>query len=600
MTKKIKDSIVYIGADDHDIDLFEGHFIVPNGMAYNSYVILDDKIAVMDTIDCRKKDEWMKNLKEALGGKKPTYLIIQHMEPDHSGSLDAFVEEYPDATIVGNEKTFKLVNQFFPGEKLKNTLTIASGDTLDLGSRTLSFIFAPMVHWPEVMMTYDAEDKVLFSADAFGKFGALDYDDPEGWACEARRYYFGIIGKYGAQVQNVLKKVETLDIEAICPLHGPQLTEDLGYYLDTYDTWSSYLPESDGVCICYTSVYGHTKKAVERLRDELEKKGVPKVVLNDLARSDIAECVEDAFRYDTLVLATTTYNAGIFPFMRDFIDSLVERGYQKRNVAFIENGSWAPEAANVMKSKMKNLKDIKILKNTVTIHSALDDESTAALDALADELAAIYTNTAAEEDKNIDPTAMFKIGYGLYVVTSNDGKKQNGQIANTVSQIASDPEKVGVNINKSNYTADIIRKTGEMNVCVLNEEAPFKLFKHFGFQSGRDVDKFADFKHYEIASNGIAYLTKYSNAYISLKVTDTIDLGSHWMFICDITESAVLNNVETMTYSFYQANVKPKPQAEVKGWVCSVCGYIYEGEELPEDFVCPLCKHPASDFRKLE
>ena len=599
MISKVTDSITYIGANDHDIDLFEGHFDVPLGMAYNSYIITDEKTAVMDTIDRRKTGEWLTNISATMHGKAPDYLVVQHMEPDHSASIAAFLEKYPEATVVGNKKTFKMIEQFFPGIEIANRLEVENGAVLNLGKHELTFVFAPMVHWPEVMMTYDSTDKVLFSADGFGKFGALDVEDPEGWACEARRYYFGIVGKYGAQVQTVLKKAAGLDIQIICPLHGPVLTEDLGYYIGLYDTWSSYLPEEDGICICYTSVYGNTKKAVELFADELRKRGVPKVVVNDLARDDLYECVEDAFRYDKLVLATTTYNAGIFPFMRDFIDSLVERGYQKRSIGLIENGSWAPTAAKVMKQKLEPCKNLEFAQNTVTITSALNDESTAQLLALADEMAASYQKVVVEEEKKIDPTALFKIGYGLYVVTCNDGKKQNGQIVNTVSQVANNPDRVAVNINKANYSAEVIRKTGVMNVCTLNEQAPFKIFQHFGFQSGRTVDKFADYEHYDVASNGVAFLTKYANAYISLKVFDTVDMGSHWMFLCNITESVVINNVDTMTYTFYQRNVKPKPVEQKKGWVCDICGYVYEGDELPEDFICPLCKHPASDFSKL-
>ncbi|MBQ6545891.1 MAG: flavin reductase [Lachnospiraceae bacterium] len=599
MNNKITDSIIYIGVNDHDIDLFEGHYDVPLGMAYNSYLIRDEKIAVMDTVDERKMDDWLANLKEALAGAKPDYLVVQHMEPDHSSSIVAFLVQYPGTTVVGNAKTFKMISQFFPHLAIANTLEVKNGDTLSLGKHELTFVFAPMVHWPEVMMTYEAADKVLFSADGFGKFGANDVEDPEGWACEARRYYFGIVGKYGAQVQSVLKKAAELDIRIICPLHGPVLDRDLGYYLKLYDTWSSYLPESDGVCICYTSVYGHTKTAAEFLAEELTKRGVPKVALNDLARSDMPECVEDAFRYDKLVLATTTYNSEIFPYMREFIDMLVERNFQKRTVAFIENGSWAPTAMKVMKKKMEGLKNITYAKNNVTILSALNEETSAQLVALADELAEGYEPVVPEEVK-IDPTALFKIGYGLYVVTCNDGRKDNGQIVNTVSQVASKPDRIAVNINKANYSAEVIQKTGVMNVCVLNEQAPFQVFKHFGFQSGRTVDKFADYPHAAKARNGVAYLTKYANAYISLKVFNVVDMGSHWMFLCDITESVVLNAIETMTYTYYQKNVKPKPEEKKKGWVCDICGYIYEGEELPEDFICPLCKHPASDFSKLE
>lgn len=380
----ITEDIKYIGVNDREIDLFEGQYEVPNGMAYNSYVILDEKVAVMDTVDRHFTAEWLKNLESALAGRQPDYLIVQHMEPDHSAGIAEFSAAYPDAVIVGNDKTFTMIKNFYGGDFIKNSLSVKNGDTLSLGEHELNFVFAPMVHWPEVMMTYDAKDKIFFSADAFGKFGALDAD--EDWACEARRYYFGIVGKYGEPVQTLLKKAAALDIAAICPLHGPVLSENLGYYLNLYDIWSSYGVESEGVCIAYTSVYGNTKKAVEYLAEQLRANGCAKVAVNDLARCDMAEAVEDAFRYEKLVLATTTYNGSIFPFMRDFIDHLTERGYQKRTVAFIENGSWAPTAARNMAKMFENSKDIEQV-GTVTIRSAMTDENKAQLDALAKELA---------------------------------------------------------------------------------------------------------------------------------------------------------------------------------------------------------------------
>ena len=383
MFKKITDSVVYIGANDHDLDMFEGQYIIPNGMAYNSYIVFDEKIAVIDSIDKSKTSEWLGNIRELLGDRAPYYLIIQHMEPDHSASIGAFVNEYPDTTLVGNKKTFKMIEQFFPHMKLENCREVENGDELMLGTRKLSFLFAPMVHWPEVMMTYDAFDRILFSADAFGKFGALDVE--EDWACEARRYYIGIVGKYGAQVQAVLKELAKLSVEIICPLHGPVLKDDLEYYIDLYDTWSSYRPESAGVCICYTSVYGNTKKAVEILADELSEKGVT-VAVNDLARCDMAEAVEDAFRYDRLVLATTTYNGDVFPFMKHFIEALTERNFQNRFVAFIENGSWGPTAMRTMKGMLEKSKELIFADNSVTIRSALNDESEAKVKALAEEL----------------------------------------------------------------------------------------------------------------------------------------------------------------------------------------------------------------------
>lgn len=455
MINKVTDSIIYVGVNDHDVDLFEGQYIVPNGMAYNSYVILDDRNVVVDTVDKSKTAEWLGNVREALDGRTPDYLLIQHMEPDHAGSIQAFVDAYPETTVIGNKKTFTMIDQFFPGIKIGSTLKFDNGDSLQIGSHVLNFVFAPMVHWPEVMMTYESTEKVLFSADGFGKFGALDVE--EDWACEARRYYIGIVGKYGAQVQNVLQAAAGLDIRVICPTHGPVLTENLGYYLNLYDLWSSYTPEEPGVCICYTSVYGNTKHAAQMLHDRLVEMGVPVGALNDLARCDMAEAVEDAFRYDTLVLATTTYNSEIFPFMNQFIDHLTERNFQNRNVAFIENGTWAPMAEKVMRKKLAGCKKLNIAQNNVTIKSALNAKSAADLEALAKEIA------------------------DLYGVTSNDGAKDNGLIVNTVSQ----------------------------------------------------------------------------------------------------------------------ANVKPAPASEKKGYVCNICGYVYEGDQLPEDIVCPLCKHGADDFSKL-
>lgn len=380
ITKDIK----YVGVNDHEIDLFEGQYIVPNGMAYNSYVITDEKIAVMDSVDARFGDEWLNNIKDMLGDKSPDYLIVQHMEPDHSANVNAFATEYPTALIVATDKAFAMMAKFFGTDYADRRIVVKDGDTLSLGNHTLTFCTAPMVHWPEVMMTYDSTDKVLFSADAFGKFGALDVE--EDWACEARRYYFGIVGKYGVQVQAVLKKLGGLAVDTICPLHGPVLKENLAYYLDLYNTWSSYGVESDGVVICYTSVYGNTKKAVELLRTELEAAGCPKIAVNDLARCDIAEAVEDAFRYGKIVLATTTYNADIFPFMREFIHELTERSYKNRLVGIIENGSWAPTAAKVIKKHFENSKDITFTDTTVTINSAVNEQNIAQIKALADEI----------------------------------------------------------------------------------------------------------------------------------------------------------------------------------------------------------------------
>lgn len=595
---KITNDIKYIGVNDHQVDLFEGQYDVPNGMSYNSYVILDDKIAVMDTVDANFTHQWLDNLQNALDGKKPDYLVIQHMEPDHSANIVNFVKAYPEAKIVSSAKAFNMMKNFFGTDFAEKQVVVGEGDTLSLGKHVLTFVTAPMVHWPEVIVTYDSTDKVLFSADGFGKFGALDVE--EDWACEARRYYIGIVGKYGAQVQNLLKKAAGLDIQIICPLHGPVLTENLGYYINLYDIWSSYRPEEEGIVIAYTSVYGNTKKAVMLLAEKLKERGCPKVVVNDLARCDMAEAVEDAFRYSKLVLATTTYNAEIFPFMREFINHLTERAYQNRTVALIENGSWAPLAAKVMKGMFEKSKNITFTDTTVKILSALNEESMAQLDALADELCKEYIAMEGEKANKNDLTALFNIGYGLYVVTSNDGRKDNGLIVNTVTQVTNTPNRIAVTINKDSYSHHVIKQTGIMNINCLTVDAPFSVFEKFGFVSGRNVDKFADCTP-KRSDNGLVFLPRYINSFMSLKVEQYVDLDTHGMFICSVTEARVISDKETMTYTYYQNNVKPKPETEgKKGYVCKICGWIYEGETLPDDIICPLCKHGAADFEKIK
>ncbi len=595
---KITQDIRYIGVNDHQVDLFEGQYRVPAGMAYNSYVILDAKIAVMDTVDQHFTHEWLDKLAEALNGRQPDYLIVQHMEPDHSANIQNFLKVYPEATVVGNAKTFAMMDQFFGAEVCQHKLTVANGDSLSLGRHQLTFVFAPMVHWPEVMVTYDAADKVLFSADGFGKFGALDVDEP--WADEARRYYIGIVGKYGAQVQALLKKAAQLDIQTICPLHGPVLTDNLPYYLNLYNTWSSYAVEEEGVVVACTSVYGNTRKAAELLADKLRASGCPQVVVHDLARCDMAQAVADAFGYGKLVLATTTYNAELFPFMKQFIDHLTERNFQNRTVGLIENGSWAPMAAKIMKGLFEKSKNITWLENTVTIRSAMTTDNRDGLQRMADELCQEYVARSADGADKHNMNALFRIGYGLYVVTSNDGRQDNGLIVNTVAQVSDSPARIAVTINKANYSHHVIRQTGKMNVNCLSVDAPFEVFETFGFQSGRNINKFAGTDPVRL-DNGLVILPRYINAAISLQVTDYVDLGSHGMFICTVTEARVINDKDTMTYTYYQQNVKPKPQTQgKKGFVCKICGYIYEGDTLPEDFICPLCKHGAADFEPIQ
>ncbi len=594
----ITNDIRYIGVNDRKIDLFEGQYKVPNGISYNSYAIIDEKIAIMDTVDMNFTHEWLDNIRDTLGGRNPDYLIVQHMEPDHSANIMNFVKAYPDAKIVSSAKAFAMMKNFFGTDFADKNITIGEGDTLSLGKHTLTFVTAPMVHWPEVIVTYDSYDKVLFSADGFGKFGVPDEND--NWADEARRYYIGIVGKYGAQVNALLKKAAGLDIQTICPLHGPVLKENLGYYIGLYSTWASYQPEKEGICVAYTSVYGNTRKAVLKLVDDLKAKGCPSVALYDLARCDMSEAVSDAFRYNKLVLATTTYNAEIFPFMREFINHLTERNFSNRTVALIENGSWAPMATKVMKSMFEKSKNISFTENTVKILSALSEESSASLSALSDELCMEYLAQKGEDvDKN-NLSALFNIGYGLYVVTSNDGKKDNGLIVNTVTQVTNTPNRIAVTINKENYSHHVIKQTGKMNINCLSTDAPFAVFEKFGFVSGRNTDKFEGCTPLR-SDNGLIFLPRHINSFLSLEVEQYIDLDTHGMFICKVTEARVISDKETMTYTYYQENVKPKPMTEgKKGYVCKICGYVYEGENLPDDFICPLCKHGVADFEEIK
>jgi len=593
----ITNDIRYIGVIDCEVDLFEGQYVVPNGMSYNSYAILDEKIAIMDTVDKNFTHQWLDNIQKTLGARKPDYLVVQHMEPDHAANVANFMKVYPQATVVSSAKAFAMMKNFFGDDFADRRIVVGEGDTLSLGKHTLAFVAAPMVHWPEVIVTYDVCDKVLFSADGFGKFGAYDADEP--WADEARRYYIGIVGKYGAQVQALLKKAATLDIQMICPLHGPVLKENLGYYINLYDIWSSYRVEEEGIVIAYTSIYGNTKTAVEFLAQKLKEKGCPKVVVYDLARCDMAQAVSDAFRYEKLVLATTTYNADVFPYMKTFIHKLTERSFQNRTVALMENGSWAPLAAKVMRNMLADSKNLTFADTTVRIMSALSPESKEQCEALAAELCREYlAHQDATANKN-DLTALFNIGYGLYVVTCNDGNKDNGLIVNTVTQVTNTPNRIAVTINKENYSHHVIKQTGIMNVNCLDVTAPFSVFQTFGFQSGRTADKFANMQPF-YSDNGLAFLPRYINSFLSLKVESYVDLDTHGMFICSVTEARVIGTAETMTYSYYQNNVKPKPETEgKKGFVCKVCGWVYEGETLPDDIVCPLCKHGAADFEPI-
>ncbi len=592
----IRQRIKYVGVNDHKIDLFEGQYVVPNGISYNSYLVLDEKVCVFDTVDKEFTQEWLNNIETNLEGRSVDYLIVQHMEPDHSANIMNFISKYPNVKIVASLKAFQMMKNFFGTDFANQRIVVEEGSTLSLGYHNLVFVTAPMVHWPEVVVTYDTTDKILFSADAFGKFGALDVE--EEWITEARRYFIGIVGKYGVQVQSLLKKASKLDIQMICPLHGPALDSNLGYYINLYDKWSKYEAEEDGVVIAYTSVYGNTKDAVLKFSEMLRKNNHPNVVVYDLARCDMAMAVADAFRFNKIVFATTTYNMDIFPHMKEFINHLTERNFQNKTVSFIENGSWAPNATKVMKEMLANSKNLTYTNTTVKILSSLSEESLKALEELVNELCQEYQNEQRVVFKN-DMKALSNVGYGLYVVTTNDGSKDNGIIVNAVTQVTNTPNRFAVTVNKATYSHDIITNTKKMNINCLTTEAPFKVFEVFGFSSGRDVNKFEGCNPIR-SNNGLIVLPRFINSYISLDVIQIIDLGTHSMFICDISETAVISDVESMSYSYYLNNVKPKNDLKgKKGYVCTVCGWVYEGEELPADIVCPLCKHGAADFEEI-
>lgn len=588
---EITNDIKYVGVNDHEIDLFEGQYLVPNGISYNSYVILDDKIAVLDTVDIHFSNEWLNNVEHILNGKMPDYLIIHHMEPDHSASIVDFLNKYPSTTIVSSLEAREMMKNFFHIDLSNKHIVIKDNDTLKLGKHILTFFTAPMVHWPEVIVSYDNYDKILFSADGFGKFGALDKN--EDWLDEARRYYIGIVGKYGNQVQELLNKVSSVDIKIICPLHGPVLKKNLNYYINLYNIWSSYKQEKEGIVIAYTSIYGNTKKAVEELVLKLKENNNTEIEVFDLARIDNSKVIAKAFAYKKIVLATTTYNGDIFPFMKTFINGLVERNIKNKIIALIENGSWAPVGASKMKAMLSNCQNITFCKSIVHIKSSLDEESLLEIKNLSEELSYHSIETLSNNND-----VLFNIDYGLYIITSFDGNKHNGLIINTITQVTNSPNQIAVTINKSNYSHDVIKQTKMMNINCLTVDTPFSIFKHFGFQSGKDVDKFKN-ETPLLSSNGLAYLSNHINSYISLKVEKYIDFDTHGMFICSISESKIISEAPTMTYNYYLKNIKPKTRSNKKGFVCKICGYIYEGESLPSDYICPICKHGISDFEPI-
>ena len=615
-TKKITADITWVGANDRRLAMFEGVYSVPKGVSYNSYLLQDEKTVLLDTVDKAVHHSFIKNITFALNGRSIDYLIVQHMEPDHSAGIRDLILRYPDMKIICSAKTLEFIKQFYESDIDSRVQTVQEGDVLDTGKHKLHFIMAPMVHWPEVMVTYDSTDKVFFSADAFGCFGALngaifadEVDFAKDYMDEARRYYANIVGKYGAQVETLLNKASSLEINMICPLHGFVWRKNLQSIMSKYLLWCKYEPEETGVMIAYASVYGNTENAAELLSSTLRDRGI-NTVMFDVSVTPASEIVAAAFKYSHLVLASTTYNAGIFVTMDALLSDLVAHNLQNRTIALIENGTWAATSGGLMREKLKKCKDINLIDNVLTITSSVKESQLAIISAMADMLIANIP-AAHEPPVNIsellssndkDKNAMFKLSYGLFVLSARDNSKDNGCIINTVTQITSRPLRISVVVNKTNMTHDMIVSSKKFNVSVLTEGTPFSVFEQFGFASGKDVEKFAGYNENERTSNGVRCLTENVNSVISASVTDVIDLGTHSMFIADVTQAFCISNEPSVTYQYYFDNIKPKPvqKSDTKsGYVCKICAYVYEGEVLPSDYICPLCKHGAADFEKL-
>ena len=607
--KAIHPDLYWVGANDRRLALFENVYPISRGVSYNSYVLLDEKTVLLDTVDKSVSDQFFENVAHVLNGRRLDYLIVNHMEPDHCGTIEQLVLRYPEVKIVCNAKTVQMIKQFFTFDIDSRAVLVKEMDTLCTGRHTLAFVMAPMVHWPEAMVTYDTTDKVLFSADAFGTFGAINgnlFADEVNFETEylddARRYYTNIVGKYGTQVQTLLRKAATIDIQTICPLHGPVWRKNVGWFIDKYVKWSTYTPEENAVMIAYASVYGNTANVADILASKLADAGVRNVKVYDVSNTHPSVLVAEAFRCSHLVFASTTYNAGIFVTMETLLHDIVAHNLQNRTVALIENGTWAPTAGGLMRKLLSGLRGIDILEDSLTVRSSLKEDQLEALDRMAAAIAASVRPEApvVQNEKQIEPNAMFKLSYGLFVLTAKDDR-DGGCIINAVNQITDSPKRISIAVNKANATHDMIARTGAFNLSVLTTETQFPLIQRFGFQSSRDADKFADYAFAARSENGLIYVTESSNAFISAKVVQALDYGTHTVFIADVSEAKVLSNAPSLTYAYYFEHVKPKPAAlsEQKGWVCKICGYIYEGDDLPADFICPLCKHGAEDFERL-
>ena len=616
-TKKITDDLIWVGANDRRLAMFEGVYSVPNGVSYNSYLLLDDTTVLFDTVDKAVGGVFFQNVEHALGGRNLDFVVIQHMEPDHSATLGELLLRYPDVKVVCNQKILDMITQFFNLDLSKKAFVVKEGTTLNTGHHTLRFFMAPMVHWTEVMVTYDETTGTLFSADAFGTFGALngaifadEVDFANDYMSEARRYYCNIVGKYGNQVQALLKKLHAVDLKMICPLHGFVWRRNLEDFFDKYVKWSTYTPEDTGVMIAYASVYGNTENTAEIISSRLRDRGI-NTVMYDVSVTPASEIIAAAFRWSHLLFASTTYNAGIFVSMEELLHDLAAHNIQNRTVAFVENGSWAPTSGKLMKDIIGSCSDMTILDETLTLKSSLKPEQEAQIDALVEAISATIprfekpvVDEAAVAAAEVDPKTMQKFSYGLFVLSAQADGKDNGCIINTAAQLTSSPNRINIAVNKANHTHDMIMATGMFNISFLSEKTSFDTFKRFGFQSGRDTDKFEGFESSVARSaNGLLYVTEGTNAFMSAKVVDSYDYGSHTLFVAEVTEAQILNTDPSVTYAYYFDHIKPKPQPKIEeekhGYVCKICGYVYEGDTLPDDFICPLCKHGADDFEKI-
>ena len=609
--RKVKEDLYWVGGNDRRLSLFEGVYSVPDGVSYNSYLLLDEKTVLFDTVDHAVEKVFFENIEQLLAGRPLDYLVVHHMEPDHSASLRELVMRYPDVKIICNAKIAAMIKQFFDFDIDSRAQLVAEGGTFSSGRHNFTFVMAPMVHWPEVMVSYDMTDKILFSADAFGAFGALngalfadEVDFMRDYMDEARRYYTNIVGKYGTQVQALLKKAAGLEIETICPLHGFVWRKNLGDFIEKYRKWSLYEPEETGVMIAYASVYGNTANAADILACRLRELGV-KTVMYDVSVTPASDIIAAAFKWSHLVFASTTYNAGIFVTMEALINDLAAHNIQNRTVGIIENGTWAATSGGLIRTALEKCKNMTFVGDKVSIKSSVKTETLEGIFALADGIAATMPKPAAPVRTaagNVDASALVRLSSWLFVLTAREGERDNGCIINTVMQVTDSPKRISIAVNKANLTHDMIESTGVFNLSVLTTETPLGVFEQFGFTSGRNTDKFAGCGTESRTANGVRYAGEYANAVISGHVVEKIDCGTHTLFIADVTEAAVLSDAASMTYQYYFDHVKPKPQPvpeKKKGFVCKICGYVYEGEELSADFVCPLCKHGAEDFERL-